>query len=270
MQVKSSSFLKGCRPNHPIALFDSGVGGLSILQALQEALPTENFIYFADTARLPYGEKENDEILSFSTDCAFLLYQKGCKMIVVACHTASTIALKSLKALLPLPIIGVAEAGAAAAAATTRNCRIALLATQKTVGSHYFEKELGEKQCTLLSLACPLLASLVEKGEADSAKARALIRDYVNVVKNFDADTLLLGCTHYHFLRPFIEKEAGEAFRVVDCRSVLAAQVAEILKEQRLATDALNPSKVQYYTSGNIEQFNGLKEQLFENRAHAN
>ena len=217
-----------------IGVFDSGVGGLTVLKALQERLPGEDFIYLGDTARLPYGSKSRDTVLRYSLQCARVLVRRGVRALVVACNTASAAALPALRAEHPaLPVFGVIEPGAAAAVRATANGRIAVIATQATVQGRAYEQQILSRAplAQVSAIACPMFVALAEEGWTEGPIAKAVAQRYLEPVFNVAArpDVLVLGCTHFPLLRPVIQAVVPSATAIVDSAATTAAQVAEAL-----------------------------------------
>ena len=227
-------------PASPIGVFDSGVGGLTVLRALRAALPAEDFVYLGDTARLPYGSKSAQTVCRYSLQAAEVLVRRGVKALVVACNTASSVALDALREHHPgLPVIGVLEPGAQAAAAATRDGAVAVIATEGTVrGGAYPRAIEAERPGTrVVQRACPLFVALAEEGWTDGPVAEAVARRYLEpLFAGPEApDTLLLGCTHFPALLAPIRRAIGERITIVDSAQTTARATAEGLAKLRLA-----------------------------------
>ena len=237
--------------DRPIGIFDSGVGGLTIAHALQQRLPCESLIYYGDTARLPYGNKAPEVVTAYSLENSAFLIERGAKVIVVACHTASAVALEALREQFAIPVIGVVAPGAEMAAGATRNGRIALLATRGTVASRAYDRAIAAIDSTLRLLAqpCPLFVPLVEEGLCHHTCTRLFASDYLAPVLDFAADTLLLGCTHYPYLAPLIQEIVGDAVTIVDAAAATASLTAALLKEQGIESTQ-SVGKYQEFFSG--------------------
>jgi glutamate racemase len=223
----------------PIAIFDSGIGGLTVLRALRQSLPGESFVYLGDTARLPYGTKSAATVTRYALRAADYLVGQGIKMLVVACNTASAAALPTLKARLPLPVVGVVTPGARTAVRVTRG-RVGLIATESTVASGAYEKAVRRlrPEVTVLSRACPLFVPLAEEGWFDHPVTDEVARIYLSDLPGQGIDTLILGCTHYPLLRGAISRAVGDGVRLVDSASAVAEQVGEILARRAVAAPA--------------------------------
>ena len=210
----------------PIGVFDSGVGGLTVAAALQRRLPGERLLYLGDTARLPYGTKSPATVRRYTQVNLEFLEQRGVKAVVVACNTASALALESLAA--TLPVWGVIEPGAARAAAATRNNRVGVIATESTVSSDAYGIALRKivPELGIWSQPCPLLVPLIEEGWLDDPVTAEVARRYLEPLLAHDIDTLVLGCTHYPLLAPLLARIAGDRVVLVDSAAAVSEQVA--------------------------------------------
>jgi glutamate racemase len=226
----------------PIGVFDSGVGGLTVLRALLDRLPGEDFVYLGDTARLPYGTKSPGSIRQYSLQAARLLHERGVKCLVVACNTATAIALDALTHEFdPVPVIGVLEPGAAAACRATRTGRIAVLATESTVRGGAYQAAIARRRpdATVTARACPLFVALAEEGWTDGPIVEGVIHRYLDEVFVAGAatahpDTLVLGCTHFPVLAPALRKVLGPGVAIVDSAETTAASLADVLEQRGL------------------------------------
>jgi glutamate racemase len=242
----------------PIGVFDSGVGGLTVLQALTALLPREDFIYVGDTARVPYGTKSAESVRRFSLEIARFLKGRGVKMLVVACNTASALALEDLRKAMPFPVLGVIEPGAHAALAASAGGRVGVIGTEATVRSGAYEKALHRLSPGLrvISRACPLFVPLVEEGWVDHPVARAVARIYLNPLLKRKVDTLVLGCTHYPLLKPALKKIVGRV-KLIDSAEETAKDVlGRLTKDGRLAQG--RPSRTAFYSSDDPGKFSRL------------
>lgn len=220
--------------NLPIGVFDSGVGGLTVLEAIRDELPAENLVYLGDTARLPYGTKSPASIERYAIQAAEKLAEQGIKMLVVACNTASAVALDALRADLdPLPVVGVVEPGAAAAVTARPGGSHLVLATEATVRLAAYSRAIEslDGAATVREQACELLVALAEEGWTDGDIALRIIRRYLDEAENggFEANSIILGCTHFPLLKNAIREVAGEAVAIVDSASTTAHAVRETL-----------------------------------------
>lgn len=230
----------------PLGVFDSGVGGLTVVRAIRRALPAESLEYLGDTARLPYGSKSPETVARYSLACARFLLGRGVKLLVVACNTASAHALGPLRAAFSVPVIGAVEPGAKSALAATRSGRVGVLGTLGTIRSGAYEAALAALDAGVrVSVhACPMLVPLAEEGWTDDEITRAIARRYLGelAAKDPAIDTIVLGCTHYPILAPVLERVAAEVFgrelRLVDSATAMAAEVAAVLAATGGATQA--------------------------------
>jgi len=233
---------KAVSNSSPIGVFDSGVGGLTVLRALLDRLPGEDFVYLGDTARLPYGTKSPGSIRQYSLQAARLLRERGVKCLVVACNTASAIALDALTHEFdPVPVIGVLEPGAAAACRATRAGRIAVLATESTVRGGAYQAAIARRRpdAIVTARACPMFVALAEEGWTDGPIVEGVIHRYLDEVFVAGAaaahpDTLVLGCTHFPVLTPTLRKVLGPDVAIVDSAETTAASLAEVLGQRGL------------------------------------
>ena len=220
-----------------IGVFDSGIGGLTVLKALADAMPGEDFIYLGDTARLPYGTKSNEVIIRYSKENTEFLLAKGIKMLVVACNTSSAVALDAIAAQTIVPIVGVIEPGARAAAAASRTGKIGVIGTEATIASGAYTRAIHavSPRAEIYTRACPLLVPLAEEGWTDNDIAERTVAHYLESLKQSGIDTLLLGCTHYPLLRGVFARVLGAGVKIVDSATATAREVRERLRAMRLA-----------------------------------
>lgn len=234
----------------PVGVFDSGVGGLTVLRALQTSLPNERFLYLGDTARLPYGTKSAATIVRYSLQAAAHLVESGVKCLVVACNTASAAALDALRAQYPnLPIVGVVEPGAAAGCLASTNGRIVVVATEGTVQGGAYQRAIARLRpdALVVARACPLFVSLAEEGWTSGPIVEAIARRYLEDVfaESVAPDTLLLGCTHFPVLRAALESVLGPTVTIVDSADTTARAVAGLLSDKGLlasGTGSVHPN----------------------------
>ena len=222
--------------NFPIGIFDSGVGGLTVYRALHEHLPNERFIYLGDTARVPYGTKSLATVERYAVENARFLASHGIKLLVVACNTASALALPAIRSALKIDVVGVIGPGARAAAALSKGKRIGVVATESTVQSGAYTRAIkkADANATVIERACPLFVPLAEEGWADNEVARTIAESYLADLRS-KTDTLVLGCTHYPILRDVIQQTIGEEVELIDSGEATAAEVKTLLKEKGLA-----------------------------------
>jgi glutamate racemase len=224
-------------PNLPIGIFDSGVGGLTVYRALHERLPDERFVYLGDTARVPYGTKSLATVERYAIENSRFLEAHGIKLLIVACNTASALALPAIRRAVKVDVIGVIEPGAAAAVEGSREKRIGVIATEATVRSGAYRNAitLRDGEAFVIERACPLFVSLAEEGWAETDVAREVAAEYLREVKASDVDTLVLGCTHYPILRSVIRETMGEGLRLIDSGEATAREVEALLDAKKLA-----------------------------------
>ncbi len=248
----------------PIGVFDSGVGGLTVLRELQSSLPTENFIYLGDTARLPYGTKSAATIVRYALQAAEYLVGRGIKCLVVACNTASAAALDVLQSNYPeLPIIGVVEPGAAAGCRASANGRIVVIATEGTVQGGAYQRAIARirPQAAVIARACPLFVPLAEEGWVSGAIVEAIAHRYLDELFAAPAppDTLLLGCTHFPVLRDAIVATIGAQVKIVDSAATTAVAVRTLLTEkvllQRKLSAVSQASRVSFMATDGRDRF---------------
>ena len=224
--------------NRPIGIFDSGLGGLTVLKALREVLPDEDFIYVGDTARVPYGNKSIKKVNQYSNQICSWLINKNCKIIVVACNTVSAIALKTLKENFSIPIIGVIESGVNRAIRITKNKEIGVLGTVSTIKSDEYGLQIKKQnsKAKVTSLACPLFVPLVEEGLIQGDIPTQIIKMYLADIKDLELDTIILGCTHYPLLKDLIQRFLGDKINLVDSGDAVGYEVKTFISNENLKT----------------------------------
>ncbi|KTD16736.1 glutamate racemase [Legionella jordanis] len=247
--------------NLPIGVFDSGMGGLTVLQALKAALPEESFIYLGDTARLPYGTKSPDTVQQYAMQMAKVLVERQIKALVIACNTATTAALPHLQRMLPdIPTLGVVSPGASAVVSATKNARIVVLATETTIASQAYQRLICEQlpQASIRAQACSLLVALAEEGMVDNAIAREALKHYLAGFG--DEDTLLLGCTHFPVFRGLLKTLLPENVSIVDSAQATAKALKELLQKAQLNNSSDSLSTIRYLVTDSIERFQKVGE----------
>ncbi|MBI4349447.1 MAG: glutamate racemase [Elusimicrobia bacterium] len=249
--------------NRPIGVFDSGVGGLTVLQAIARRLPGESLVYFGDTAHLPYGNKSREAVTRFSLEVARFLRRRDIKLLVVACNTASALALPRLKRELGIPVIGVIEPGARAAARATRTRRVGIIATEATVSSNAYQSALRRllPGVKAVGKACPLFVPLVEEGWWSHPVTTAVAREYLAEVSKARVDTLILGCTHYPLLKPALASVVGPGVRLIDSAEETAREVAELLERLNLRSPRRKAAH-RFFASDGPKRFLSLAKRL--------
>ena len=243
----------------PIGVFDSGVGGLTVAREIMRNLPKEDIVYFGDTARVPYGSKSKDNIIRYSRQIIHFLQTKGVKAIVIACNTASALALDTVKDEFDIPIIGVVEPGARAALAVTENKKIGVIGTEATVRSSMYEKIIKgiNPEVSVISKACPLFVPLVEEGFKKHQVTDEIIDYYLASMKKSEVDALILGCTHYPLLRSKIREYVGEKITLVNPAYETAMDLKRILIEMEMENPDIEGDHGSYsfYVSDAADKF---------------
>jgi glutamate racemase len=246
----------------PIGIFDSGVGGLTVLKALRERLPYENFVYLGDTARLPYGTKSAASILRYARQAARHLQQRDIKLLVIACNTASSVALSELQSVLrPLPVVGVVQPGASAAVDARPAGRHLVLATEATVTLHAYSNAILalDRSATVHELPCELLVSLAEEGWTTGSVAEAIVRQYlrpfVSDASDSSPNSIILGCTHFPILHDTIRTVAGDARSIVDSAHTTAAAVAGLLHTAGLLREVQSGGRLELLATDGARRF---------------
>lgn len=243
--------------NNPIGVFDSGVGGLTVAREIMRQLPNENLIYFGDTARVPYGSKSKSTVLKYSKQIVRFLRTKNVKAIVVACNTASALALDEIAAEIDIPIIGVVKPGAKMAVETTKSGNVGVIGTVSTVKSGIYNDYIREldPDITVVSKACPLFCPLVEEGLLEDRVTDDIVARYLSVMKEYKVDTLVLGCTHYPLIRNAIKRFVGEDVNLVNPAFETAKSLKELLTQQDLLNRKPRKPEHEYYVSDGVESF---------------
>ena len=246
-----------CPLDAPLGVFDSGVGGLSVLSALKACLPNEAFVYLGDTARVPYGSKPLEMVRGFAREISLELLSRGVKGIVIACNTASAASLPALADELPVPVWGVLEPGVQAALRAAPGGRVGVLGTVGTVHTGAYQQRLAAGGCRVWAKACPLFVPIVEEGVSDTEIAKLVAQHYLGDAPPLDA--VILGCTHYPALKPILTEVLGRAALrspvLVDSAEATAAQVAADLTALDLKTDRRTPGSVQHLVTGDVASY---------------
>lgn len=244
----------------PIGVFDSGVGGLTVLQAIRRRLPGEATVYLGDTARLPYGPKSPETVRRYAREAADFLLGKGVKLVVVACNTASARALPELADEVSVPVVGVVEPGARAAAEVSPGGRIGVLGTRGTVESGAYQRAILRRRpnADVEGVPCPLFVSLVEENWTEGVIARLTARRYLDPLLRRGVDTLVLGCTHYPLLREVIADVAGPGVELVEPAEATAAEVARVLEREGLLAPEARSAERRFYVTDDAARFREL------------
>ncbi|MFC1508184.1 glutamate racemase [Candidatus Omnitrophota bacterium] len=243
--------------NRPIGIFDSGVGGLTVVREVMRALPKEQIVYLGDTARVPYGTKSEETIKRFSIENARFLTRFGVKLIIVACNSASSIALPTLRKRFKMPVIGVIKPGAKKAVSVTKNGKIGIIGTSATVKSNAYEVEIKRisKNKKVISKACPLFVPLAEEGWLNGRITFDIVKKYLSPLAKQRIDTLVLGCTHYPLLKGVISKAVGKSVEIVDSASSVARKVAIILKKTNKLSGSTKKPVHSFFATDDLKQF---------------
>ena len=242
----------------PIGVFDSGIGGLTVLKALHARLPAEDLIYFGDTARVPYGPKSKAAVTRYSLEVARFLASQGIKLLVVACNTSSARSLKEIKKKIRIPVLGVIEPGARAAAAATRSGRVGIIATEGTIASGAYVRALKarRKKVRAASAACPLFVPLVEEGLWSHPATTAIARRYLTPLKRLKIDALILGCTHYPLLKGTLRRIMGPGVQLIDSAEETAREAVRCLEAAgSIRAKGRRRGKLRFFVSDSPESF---------------
>lgn len=235
----------------PIGLFDSGIGGLTVAKQVLRLMPQENTVYFGDTARVPYGSKSTEAVTEYSMQAARLLESIGVKMIVIACNTASAVALEQVRSIASVPVIGVIQPGAAAALEATRSGRIGVIGTEGTIRSGAYQNALlaSSPELEVVARACPLFVGFAEEGLSSHPATLIMAREYLAPLLRESIDTLIMGCTHYPILEPSIEEVSGAGVTLVNPGVATALEAQRVLGSLGLLNESSAIARHEYYLS---------------------
>jgi glutamate racemase len=249
--------LAGADPARPIGIFDSGIGGLTVVRQLMRRLPAEDILYFGDSARVPYGTKSPETVTRFSIENARFLVRREIKFLIVACNTASAMSLPVLRQRFEVPMIGVIEPGARAAVAATRNRRVGVIGTIGTIRSGAYRERIAalDPSCSLFESACPLFVPLAEEGWTDGPVVEQIARIYLDPLRESGIDTLILGCTHYPLLKEAIARATGPDVVLVDTAEETVRLVREELSARGLLRSTEREGARRFYLSDIPAQF---------------
>lgn len=241
----------------PIGIFDSGVGGLTVYRALHERLPNEHFVYLGDTARVPYGTKSLSTVERYAIENSKFLEAHGIKLLVVACNTASALALPAIRVAVGLPVVGVIGPGARAAAKIAAGKKVAVIATEATVQSGAYAEAIArtDPSISVIERACPLFVPLAEEGWGESDVARAVAEQYLSDLKETELGALVLGCTHYPILRDLIGVAVGAEVPLIDSGAAAAAEVQTFLESNQLAAPAAETGRSERQLCDDLDHF---------------
>jgi glutamate racemase len=251
-------------PSSPIGVFDSGVGGLTVLSQIMKKLPHEDVIYLADTARVPYGGRSPQEIIKINHEIIPFLLKQGAKLVAMACGTSSAIAYPVVKDKYKVEIVNLIDPGSAAAVAATRSGKIGIIATAATVNSHAFQKKIKElkKEAIVHAAGCPLFVPLIEGGFIEAEESKRAAKEYLKPLLKEKIDTLILGCTHYPHLRKIIQSIVGNDVILIDPAEEATLEIKKMLKKAGTLKTKLVPVKYEYFTTGSAIQFQDLGSRL--------
>ncbi len=250
-----------------IGIFDSGIGGLTVLKEVVAQLPKENIIYLGDTARVPYGIRSPETVTRYSFENTDFLLAQEIKMLVVACNTASAISLEAVKKEFPLPVIGVLEPGARAAVAATVTRRVGVIGTEATVGSGAYERAIMRiaPDVTVHSLPCPLFVPLAEEGWTDNDVAQLVAERYLAPLRGTGIDTLVLGCTHYPLLKMVISRTVGPEITLIDSATETAKEVVDVLEKLRWKGNGRGEGIRKFYVTDSPSRFEKIGKWFLDN-----
>lgn len=262
--------MKTCVSEAPLGVFDSGVGGLTVVQAITELLPAEEVVYLGDTARVPYGNKSPETVKRFARQDAAFLLGRDVKAVVVACNTATAFALPTLQSEIRVPVIGVLDPGVQAALERTRSGRIGLIGTAGTIGSEAYQKALRalRPDVYLVAKATPLLVPLVEENWLDHAITRQVLEEYVRPMLRERIDTLVLACTHYPLLKPLLAEIAGPAVALVDSATTCASHLKRCLDQLGLAAQRTGSGGIEIFLTDRPAQFELMARRFLKAPIH--
>ena len=241
-----------------IGIFDSGIGGLTVVRALMDELPGYDMIYFGDTARTPYGNKSANTVIQYALEDTAFLVKQGAKLIVMACNTASSLATEAVKSSFDLPIYEVITPAVNCSLAATKKSVIGVIGTRATIGSGIYERKIKEKNpdARVFSTPCPLLVSLVEEGWTEKPETRMIIKKYLYPLKGKQIDTLILGCTHYPILKSIITRKIGKNVAIIDSSRALAREIRTFLTDNPQIDQSLTKNgATDFYVSDVTPQF---------------
>ncbi|MBR7163549.1 MAG: glutamate racemase [Clostridia bacterium] len=252
--------------NRKIGIFDSGLGGLTVMKELMELMPKESVVYFGDTGRIPYGTKSEDTVVKYTRSDINFLNTFPLKTIVAACGTASSIALPRLKDQYDIPMLGVTAAASREAARVTRNGRVGVIGTAATIRSGAYRALLEQENPAIqtVSVACPMFVPLVEYGYAETEVAKMIAADYLKSIIDSGADTLILGCTHYPLLHKVIQSVVGDTVVLVNPGACVAREIREKLDKNNMLTDKKDKDQYQFYVSDDPAEFVRLGSTFLE------
>ncbi|MBI4824284.1 MAG: glutamate racemase [Nitrospirae bacterium] len=244
----------------PIGIFDSGMGGLTVMKAIVEEMPSENTVYLGDTARVPYGIRSRETILRYSFECMSFMLKHNIKLLVIACNTVSAISLGAIRKKSPVPVIGVIGPGARAAVKYSNNRKIGVIGTEATIRSSSYLKAIKaiDRRACIYSMACPLFVPLVEEGWVKGDIAKLTAKRYLDGLKGKGIDALLLGCTHYPLLKGTLSEVMGDSVTLIDSAIETAKEIKVVLKKHSLLRKGKRKPFREFYVTDSPERFGRL------------
>jgi glutamate racemase len=250
--------------NRPIGVFDSGIGGLTVVKEILRTLPSDSVVYFGDTARVPYGTKSPETVTRFALESMHFLLRQDVKLMVVACNSATAVALEEISRRCPLPVIGVINPGAVAAATASHSRKVGVIGTNATVDSGAYQRELKSLRddVDVVAVACPLFVPLAEEGWTDHAATRLVAEEYLAPVRAFGADVLVLGCTHYPLLRQVIQDAVGHDVTLVDSARETASLVKAVLESEGIVAKGEGRPTLRVYLSDVPRKFESIAKRF--------
>ncbi len=254
--------MKNAENISPIGVFDSGIGGLTVLKKLSAFLPQESMVYFGDTARVPYGSKSNETVIEYAIQDSGFLLNKGVKLIVVACNTASAIALDVLQQKFRIPVMGMIEPGASAAIKASRNKRIGVIGTNATINNKAYSLKLKQldPELEIFEKACPLFVPLAEEGWTEHKATYLIAEEYLGYFEKLNIDTLILGCTHYPVLINVIRQVVGNSVQLIDSGEAASLLVKDLLQENNLLSNEKEAGRRDFFVSDLPSKFKSIAE----------
>ncbi len=252
------------KKNKPIGVFDSGIGGLTVLKEILKVLPKESTIYLGDTARVPYGIRSPETVIRYSFENTKFLSSKDIKLLVIACNTASSISLEAIERNIDIPVIGVIKPGAKAAAKATKGRKIGVIGTEATIKSNAYTKAIKalDKKIEVFTRACPLFVPLVEEGWTEGEITRKVAEKYLKTLQDEKIDTIVLGCTHYPLLKKVIAKVMGKSVRLIDSAVETSREVKTILEELSLLRTRKGTPAREFFVTDSPEKFVAVGERF--------
>ncbi|MDR2676548.1 MAG: glutamate racemase [Endomicrobium sp.] len=254
--------------NKPIGIFDSGLGGLTVMSEIIKILPLENFVYFGDTAHIPYGSKSKDVIIKYSKEIIFFLMKHKVKLIVVACNTASAFILPILQKnfKISIPVVEMIKSSIKAALVTSKNKKIGIIGTEGTINSGIYLKEINKiSKCKIYQQACPLFVPLIEEGLNKGSIVDSVVKKYINPILRKKIDTLILGCTHYPILKKALSKNLGKNIKLINSAKTTAKEVKNTLNKMNILASK-KCKKNKFFVSDNPEKFQRVGNYFFSKK----